>query len=346
MTGAHYSLHTLLTAWQSGPFAICVAVALVAIGYLYLRADWRLAARGRRWPGHRTVAFMLGLLAIDLALQSSVATLSGSYFEAHVTQHLLLMVVAPPLLALGAPSTLLLQTASRGNKTRWLGVLRSTPFAVLTNPVVVWFAYFGAMFAFFLSPMLNFAMEHMAVMDAINVAFLFGGTLYWWPMVGLDPIVHWRMGFGARIANLAVGVPFEAFLGITIMAQKSPIASMYSLSSTRAGGALLWAATEVATFAGMVPVFWQWVRADDRAGRRADERYARASRSVAPAPADVGTLARGEPVAEVPGLALRPVTASSPLADKVKPLLQPGNSSWEAMWKAKAGYVPKPRSEA
>ena len=115
-------------------------------------------------------------------------------------------------------------------------------------------------------------MEHMALMDAINLTFLLGGTFYWWPMVGLDPIVHWKMGYGARLANLALGVPFEAFLGIAIMSQRAPIASMYSVPSTRAGGALLWAATEVATFTGMVPIVLQWVRADDRAGRRADDR--------------------------------------------------------------------------
>ena len=95
-----------------------------------------------------------------------VATFTGSYFEAHVTQHLLLMVVAPPLLALGAPSTLLLQTSSRTIKKKWLGVLRSRAFAIATYPMVVWFFYFGAMFAFFLSPLINYAMEHMALMDA------------------------------------------------------------------------------------------------------------------------------------------------------------------------------------
>ena len=162
MNNVRFSLHTALTAWPRSPFSICVTVALVAIGYCYLRGDWRLASKGRRWPARRTVAFTAGLAAVDLALQSPVATFTGSYFQAHVVQHLLLMVVAPPLLALGAPSTLLLQTASRANKKRWLGVLRSRPFAVASHPVPVWFFYFGAMFAFFLSPLLNYAMEHMA----------------------------------------------------------------------------------------------------------------------------------------------------------------------------------------
>jgi cytochrome c oxidase assembly factor CtaG len=338
MSRLQFDVHNALAAWQWGPFSVAVAIVLVGTAYWYLRADWLLASRGRRWPARRTIPFMAGLLAVDFALQSPVATFTGSYFEAHVLQHLLLMAVAPPLLALGAPSTLLLQTGSRGTKKRWLAVLRSRPFASVSHPVVVWFLYFGVMFAFFLTPLLNFAMEHMALMDAINVGFLFGGTLYWWPMVGLDPIVHWKMGYGARIANLAVGVPFEAFLGIAIMYQKQPVASMYTLSSTHSGGALLWAATELSTFFGLIPVFVQWQRADQRAGARADERAARAARPIgALSPGLAGTSEL-----DVQLQASAPVRATA-FGQQFKPLLQPGNSSWEAMWKAKAGFVPSSR---
>ena len=333
MSRTPFNLHTALTSWESSPFSIAVAVAVVALGYWYLRADWRLASRGRRWPGLRTISFMAGLVAIDLALQSPVATFTGSYFEAHVTQHLLLMVVAPPLLALGAPSTLLLQSSGRATKKRWLAVLHSRPFAIATYPVIVWFLYFGAMFAFFLSPLINFAMLHMALMDAINIAFLLAGCLYWWPIVGLDPIVHWRMGYGTRIAALALGVPFEAFLGVAIMSLRTPIASMYSLSSTHSGGALLWAATELATFIGLIPVFFMWVRAEERAGARADARADRASARA---------MQRAELADPVPAeLEPSSVTPSgSATVDRFKPLFQPGNSSWEDMWRAKAGFVP------
>ena len=270
MEHLQFNLHNALTAWQWGPFSLAVTLVLVGVAYWYLRADWVLASKGRRWPARRTFPFMLGLLAVELALQSPVSTFTSSFFEAHVLQHLLLMAIAPPLLALGAPSTLLLQTASRGVKKRWLAVLRSRPFALVTHPVVVWFLYFGVMFAFFLTPIINFAMHHMALMDAINVGFFLGGTFYWWPMVGLDPIVHWKMGYGARLANLAIGIPFESFLGVAIMYQRNPVASMYTLSSTHTGGALLWAATELTTFMGLIPVFVQWQRSEDRAGARAD----------------------------------------------------------------------------
>jgi cytochrome c oxidase assembly factor CtaG len=325
--------HTALTAWQSGPFSIAVAVVIVGLAYWYLRADWQLATKGRRWPWRRTLSFMAGLVAIDLALQSPVATFTGFYFEAHVVQHLLLMVIAPPLLALGAPSTLLLQSSSRAAKTRWLAVLHSRLFAILTYPVVVWFFYFGAMFAFFLSPLINYAMEHMAVMNAINLAFLLSGCLYWWPIVGLDPIVHWRMGYGSKLAALSLAVPFEAFLGVAIMSLRTPIASMYTLNSTHSGGALLWAATELATLIGLIPVFVMWMRADERAAARADAKAARAARANErpELPVDEAYSA---------GFATQATVSTSATVERFRPLFQPGNSSWEELWKAKAGFVP------
>jgi putative copper resistance protein D len=328
MTPVKWSVHAALTSWQSGPFALFILVLLVAIMFWYIRAEWILASRGRRWARHRTVSFAAGLLAIDLAIQSPVATFTATYFEAHVVQHLLLMIVAPPLLALGAPSTLLLQTADRRIKLFWLSVLRSRGFQLLTFPLTVWALYFGIMFAFFMSSLINTAMNHMWLMDAINLLFLFGATLYWWPLVGLDPIVHWRMGYGARMINVLLGGPPEVILGLAILSARTPIASMYSLSSTHAGGGLLWVSTEAATLLGFIPIFWQWIRADERAARRADELSLRMEERT-----------RLEDELGVPV-----AVAGSP--DEGMPLVagQSLNRDWEAYWMQRTGRVPGART--
>jgi putative copper resistance protein D len=311
-----WSVHAALTRWQDGPFALLTVAVLLGVAYWYLRADWQLASRGRHWPRRRVACFIAGLVAIDLAIQSPVATFTSTYFEAHVIQHLLLMVVAAPLLALGAPSTLLLQTSSRRTKRIWLGVLRSKPFALLTFPVVVWALYFGLMFGFFLTSLINTSMEHMWLMDLMNVAFFFGATLYWWPMVGLDPIIHWRMGYGSRMVNILLGGPPEVILGLAILSAHRSIASMYSLSSTHAGGGLLWISTEAATLMGFIPIFWQWIRADERAARRADQQADKASSLSDDTPLTVdGILA---PATTGPG----------------------GDGAWEAYWRMRTGRVP------
>ena len=113
-------------------------------------------------------------------------------------------------------------------------------------------------------------MDHMWLMDVINIGFLFASTLFWWPIVGLDPIPHWQMGHGLRMVNLMVGIPLESFLGLALLSSTRPAASMYTLSSTHAGGSLLWIGAELFTFLALIPVFVQWVRFEERKGLRYD----------------------------------------------------------------------------
>lgn len=282
--------HTILTAWQDSPFAFAVAASLILSAVLYLFGVRRLARRGRGWSVWRTVSFMAGLLSVELALGSSVSVLAGETFTAHIVQHLLLMVVGPPLLALGAPMTLLLQTSSRRVKTAALKVLHSGPFAVLSHPITVFFLYYMSMFAFFLTAAIGYAMEHMWLMDLINLGFFAGGTLFWWPMIGLDPIPRWELSPGLKLVNLLIGVPFESFLGIALMMKATAVASMYTVATTHAGGGLLWAATEISSVVAIIPIFVQWSRADARLARRIDSRFD-AGESIQPAPMEGHGLA-------------------------------------------------------
>jgi putative membrane protein len=266
--------HTIVTRWQGGFFPVAVAVVLIALAVWYVAATRRLARKGRHWSRWRTTSFLTSLVAVEFALAGSVAVLTNFSFSAHVIQHLLLMVIAPPLAALGAPMTLALQTSKRSTKRFLLGVLHSPVFALISHPVPVFFAYYLSMYAFFLTGALNYAMTHMWLMDLINLGFLGGATLFWWPMVGLDPIPRWRMTPGFKLLNLLVGVPVESFLGIALMMMGAPAASMYTLGSTHYGGGVLWVGTELATFGALLPIFAQWSRADIRNAKRVDARIA------------------------------------------------------------------------
>lgn len=323
MGDIRFDAHTAIADWNLSPFPLVVTAILIGIGYWYLRAEWTLARKGRRWSPWRTLFFFSGLAAIELALASSVAVLANVYFQAHIVQHLLLMATAPPLLALGAPSTLLLQTSSRTVKSRWLHVLRSKPFAALTHPVTAWGLYYVAMFAFFLTGLVNFAMWHMWVMDICNVVFLLGGTVYWWPMLGIDPIIHWKMSHGARLFNVLLGGGVEAFLGVAILNDSHPAASMYTLSSTHAGGALLWVSTELVALFAFVPIFVQWMRSEDRIAARHDAHEDRIEAEAARVLAPGGD--------EHPG-----------------PIAPHTLTVWEEQWLARTGTVPfqTPRGEA
>lgn len=285
------NLHNVLLAWDWSPFTIGVDVVIVAVAAWYLRAVARLGARGRAWSRWRTLSFLAALASVWLALCSSVPTYADHSFVADILLHLLLMVVAPPLGALGAPMTLLLQTSRRPVKARVLKALHSPVFAVIRHPVPVFFFYYLSMYAFFLSPALGYSMTHAWLLDLINLGFLFGATLFWWPMIGVDPIPGGRTSPGLRIINLLIGVPVESFLGIAMMTKRTPLAPVYTLSSSHHGGAVLWAASEVATILAVIPIYVEWVRSDTRLARRIDARLDAGEPLPGPAPAGSGMAA-------------------------------------------------------
>ena len=265
-----FTLHNVLTRWDTGPFALVTLAAVVAVGVWYVQSVWALSAKNRVWSRLRTVSFLTGLVMIDLALQSPVATFTMGYFEAHMVQHLLLMVAAPPLLALGAPMTLALQTSSRPVKVRLLRLLNSRAFKWWSHPVPTAAVYYFAMFAFFLTSAVDVAMSHMWVMDLVNLAFLVASLHFWWPIVGLDAIPHWPMGHGAKMVALLIGVPIESFLALALLSSTRPAASMYTVGSTHAGAGILWIGAEAFTFLALIPVFVQWLRFEGRRTARID----------------------------------------------------------------------------
>ncbi len=273
MPGADHlglSLHNLLTRWGTGPFALLVLAAVVAAAIWYLQSVWALSAKGRTWSRTRTTSFLTGLVLVDLALQSPVATFTMRYFEAHMIQHLLLMVTAPPLLAMGAPMTLALQTSGRRTKVRLLRVLNSRPFKWWSHPIPTAGIYYFAMFAFFLTSAVEVAMSHMWLMDVVNIAFLIASMHFWWPIVGVDLIPHWPMTHGMKMISLLIGVPIESFLALALLSTTRSVASMYSVSGTHAGAGILWVGAEAFTFLALIPIFIQWIRFEGRRTARID----------------------------------------------------------------------------
>jgi len=265
-----FNMHNLLTRWEFSPFALVMLALVVMAGVWYLQSVWALSARGRAWSWKRTSSFLTGLVLIDLALQSPVASFTMAYFQAHMIQHLLLMVTAPPLIALGAPMTLALQTSRRSTKVALLRVLNSRTFRLWSHPIPSAALYYFSMFAFFLTSAVNVAMTHMWLMDVVNLAFLVASLHFWWPIVGVDQIPHWPMGHGMKMVALLIGVPIESFLALALLSTTRPAASMYTLSSTHAGAAILWVGAELFTLLALIPVFLQWTRVEGRRTARID----------------------------------------------------------------------------
>ncbi len=132
-------------------------------------------------------------------------------------QHLLLTMVAAPLLALGAPITLLCASSRRDTRRRL--ILPRAPLvprerAVVpgdhlgpSSPRVMWASHF--------SPLFDAALESEPAHLLEHALFLGSALLFWWPVVGADPS-PWRLAHPARIAYLFLGMPQSSFLGLAI----------------------------------------------------------------------------------------------------------------------------------
>ena len=110
--------HDLPAAWSWEP-TVLLGLALGAWAYRRgVRSLWRRAGRGRGLARRRVVAFAGGMLALFLALVSPLDALGAALFSAHMVQHLLLVLVAAPLLVLGMPQTPLLWALDQPGRRR------------------------------------------------------------------------------------------------------------------------------------------------------------------------------------------------------------------------------------
>lgn len=304
------SADRLLTAWALDP--VPTAGVLVA-GVLYLRA-WRAAARpaaaGRvreRPPVRarsRPMAFALGLLALVVALDGPPDVFSESSFLAHMVQHLLLQLVAAPLLLLGGPVGLLLRADLPWFRRRVLvGVLRSRWVRVLTHPVTTLTLFATVLVGSHLTPLYELALRHEGVHEVEHLAYFLTALLFWWPAVGVDPAPH-RMGHPARLLYLFLAMPVMAFLGVAIADSGHVLYSSYlvdtppwgssPLADQRAAGTVMWISGMFTVVPAMAVVLLQWLDEDGRRQQRSDELARRARRTQSPA-VPVGSPDGGRP---------------------------------------------------
>lgn len=265
-------LPTILTAWVAG---------------LYVLGVVRLRRRGDRWPVGRTVAFVgVGMGSFLLATTSGLAAYDTTLVSVHMVQHMVLSMIVPLFLALGAPVTLALRTLPPRPRRWLLAVVHSRVAKVLSFPPLAFGLYVVSPWALYFSGWYRASLEHVWVHELMHVHLVAVGALFFWPLVGADPIPG-RVAYPFRVA-LAVGtLPFHAFLGITIMGQSTllggdwyprlaegPMGSWLpdAAADQRLAGGILWASGDLIGLSFFVVLFVQWVRQSMAEAKREDRR--------------------------------------------------------------------------
>ncbi len=260
----------LLFTWQTHWISFIQLAVQVALLAWYLVSVRRFGARGGRWSIFRTICFVLGALVLAYATEGGIAHYQASNFTAHVVQLLLLVNVAPPLLALGAPITLALQSSSRRTTATLLGVLRSGPVQLVSRPAVAFVIAMGSMFVYFLSPLYQWSEQHPLLLALVHLYLLLVGLLLWVLIVGQDGLPR-RLNFGPRFVLVLLLIPFNLALGLAVASVTQPLyPAGNTLADTQQGGNVLLGLAEVLIVAALALLFVEWAREEERSAKRND----------------------------------------------------------------------------
>lgn len=262
-------------------FLVGCVLALALYGWGAVRL-WR---RGDRWPVGRLVAFVAGVLTVVVAMCTGLNDYGMVMFSVHMVQHMIISMVSPILLLLGAPVTLALRAlpaAGRGRKgprELLVALLHSRYMRIITHPVFTIPLFIASLYGLYFTPLFDFLMGSKVGHIAMMVHFLAVGLVFFWPIMGVDPGPH-RPGYVMRMLELFAGMPFHAFFGIALMMASAPMVGTFehppgslgidALSDQNAAGGIAWAFSEVPSVIVLVALVYQWYKSDQRQARRDD----------------------------------------------------------------------------
>ncbi len=278
------TLARILLDWR---FDLIFGSAAIVFAAVYLAGVIRLRRRGDEWPSGRTASWLLGCALLLFTTSSGMGRYMMATFSMHMTGHMLLSMLIPILMVLGAPTTLALRalpTAGKGNPPgprEWLLTgLHSKWSRFFTHPVVATLMFVAGFYALYFSSLFDSAVSHHGSHILMNVHFLMSGYLFYWVVIGIDPAPRNVPPLG-KIAMVFATVPLHAFFGVIMMGMTRLMGERFYrslqlpwqtdlLADQQLGGSIAWAAGEFPLVVVLVALLVQWQRSDRRDAVRMD----------------------------------------------------------------------------
>ena len=275
------------------PDALMIGILVTAVA-LYIKGVMVLTKRGDKWPVGRTISFAFAIAAIDFATSGGLGLYAHFAFSYHMVAHMILGMIAPIGIVLGAPITLALRTLPQGRNVEERGVrgsllaaLHSKLAIFYTNPIVALAFFDGSLFALYFTGLFGSLMQSHVGHLFMSIHFLLAGILFFHVVIGIDPNPR-RVPHLVRIVILFAAMSIHAFFSVALMSSSTLIdagyfASLKSpwltdlLADQRIGGSIGWAMGEVPILIALVAVFISWMRDDSRETKRIDRNTARAA---------------------------------------------------------------------
>ena len=283
------TLSRILFSFEPNALIIGLLTLMVA---LYIKGVVVLTKRGDKWPVGRTVAFALGIAATNFATSGGLGLYAQFSFSYHMMSHMVLGMIAPIGLVLGAPMTLALRTLPQGRNSEERGIrgsllaaLHSKIGVIYTNPIVALAIFDGSLFALYFTDLFAVLMQSHAGHLFMSLHFLAAGFLFFFIIIGVDPNPR-RVHYLVQIVILFAAMSIHAFFSVALMSTSTLIdngfyASLQTpwlgdpLADQKLGGSIGWAMGEIPILIALVATFINWMRDDSREAKRIDRNTAR-----------------------------------------------------------------------
>ena len=277
--------------FEYDPDVLMIGLLVLAVA-LYIKGVVVLTRRGDKWQVGRTISFALGISAIDFATSGGLGVYSHFAFSWHMVAHMVLGMIAPIGIVLGAPITLALRTLpqsrdgiERGVRGLLISALHSRYSRVITNPIVALAIFDGSLFVLYFTPLFGGMMQSHLGHLFMGVHFLLAGILFFHVIVGVDPNPR-KVPHLVRIGILLAAMSIHAFFSVALMSTTTLIDGGYFeslqrpwstdlLADQKSGGAIGWAMGEIPILIALIATFIQWMRDDSNEAKRIDRNTAR-----------------------------------------------------------------------
>lgn len=278
------SITALLTRWEFDPLFLIVAGGATWWYFSTMRTVSR-AHPNSPWPRKRSRCFFAGIAVMALAVMSPLFSYDGVLFTVHMWQHILIMMVAAPLLLLGTPITLLLRSVSSPTRRNVImPILHSRAMRVVTFPMIAWLLFAGTMWGSHFTPLFNTALEHESIHWLEHMLYVTVALMFWWQVIALDP-TPWRMPHPIRMLYVFLQMPQNSFLALAIYDTNRVLYSHYAttlrtwgptpLEDQQLAGITMWVVGDLLFLAALGFVIASWVKHEEREGKRQDRALAR-----------------------------------------------------------------------
>jgi putative membrane protein len=265
--------------WSSWTFAPAVVVGLVLAVWCYARGVhrlWRAAGRGHGIAPWRVACFAGAILAIALALLSPIDAVATALFAVHMTQHMLLVVVAAPLLIAGDAALATLwafDVATRRRIAAWWRRRRALPavWNTVRVPLVAWTLHVGALWLWHVPTLYDAALRDERLHVAEHAAFFVTALLFWYPVLErargrfrIGTAVLYLFGAGLQCTLLGAAITFARHPWYVGHYATAAAWGLTPLEDQQLAGLIMWIPAGLAYLVAFVPSMLPALRSTPR----------------------------------------------------------------------------------